>query len=452
MKAEVSDMLERKVKKEILTWMQLSKTALLVSGARQVGKTWLIRQCLQEQGVDYLEVNLIQEPELIPVLSTCKSVEDLVINLSAVKDHTFKRGETVLFLDEVQEMKEILTQIKFWVDDGSFRYILSGSLLGVELRSLRSAPVGYLTEIKMYPMDFEVFLSASGVTPDTLDYLRRCFRDLTPVSEIVHSKMMQHYQRYLVVGGMPAAVQEYVDSGNISQVTIIQRSIIEQYKLDFTKYEEREKKLMPIAVYEQIPSQLMKQNRRFHYSDITKGLRFERVEDSFLWLTSAGVTIPVYNATEPRAALNQNTKSSLLKLYSSDIGLLTCQYGNSIRAKILIGDTSINLGGVYKNAIAQELNTHGFPMFFYNSHKNGELDFLIEMEFSVVPIEVKSGKDYYVHSAISKTVSNPEYAVQKAFVFANCNVSKEGKIVYLPIYLSSFVRDDTELPILQPIK
>ena len=411
MKAEVSDMLERKARKEILTWMQLSKTALLVSGARQVGKTWLIRQCLQEEGVDYLEVNLIQEPELIPVLSACKSAEDLVINLSAVKDHTFKRGETVLFLDEVQEMKEILTQIKFWVDDGSFRYILSGSLLGVELRSLRSAPVGYLTEIKMYPMDFEEFLSASGVTPDTLDYLRRCFQDLTPVSEIVHSKMMQHYQRYLVVGGMPAAVQEYVDSGNISQVTIIQRSIIEQYKLDFTKYEEREKKLMLIAVYEQIPSQLMKQNRRFHYSVIKKGLRFERVKDSFLWLTSAGVTIPVYNATEPRVALNQNAKSSLLKLYSSDVGLLTCQYGNAVRAKILIGDTSINLGGVYENAVAQELSTHGFPMFFYNSHKNGELDFLIEMEFSVVPIEVKSGKDYYVHSAISKTVSNPEYAV-----------------------------------------
>ena len=452
MKAEVSDMLERKARKEILTWMQLSKTALLVSGARQVGKTWLIRQCLQEQGVDYLEVNLIQEPELIPVLSACRSVEDLVINLSAVKDHTFKRGETVLFLDEVQEMKEILTQIKFWVDDGGFRYILSGSLLGVELHSLRSAPVGYLTEIKMYPMDFEEFLSASGVTPDTLDYLRRCFRDLTPVSEIVHSKMMQHYQRYLVVGGMPAAVQEYVDSGNISQVTIIQRSIIEQYKLDFTKYEGREKKLMLIVVYEQIPSQLMKQNRRFNYSDIKKGLRFERVKDSSLWLTSAGVTIPVYNATEPRAALNQNAKSSLLKLYSSDVGLLTCQYGNAIRAKILIGDTSINLGGVYENAVAQELNTHGFPMFFYNSHKNGELDFLIKMEFSVVPIEVKSGKDYYVHSAISKTVANPEYAVQKAFVFANCNVLKEGRIVYLPIYLSSFVRDDTELPILQPIK
>lgn len=445
-------MLERRAKKNILTWMETSKTALLVSGARQVGKTWLIRQCLQEKKVDYLELNLIQEPELIPVLSVCKNVEDLVINLSAVKNHIFKRGETVLFIDEIQEMTDILTQIKFWVDEGSFRYVLSGSLLGVELRSLRSAPVGYLTEIKMYPMDFEEFLTASGVTSDVLDYLRRCYHDRDPVSELIHRKMMQHFQRYLVVGGMPAAVQEYADTGNISQVTIIQRSIIEQYKLDFTKYENQEKKLMLIAVYEQIPSQLMKQNRRFNYSDIKKGLRFERLEDSFLWLTAAGVTIPVYNATEPRVALNQNAKSSLLKLYSSDVGLLTCQYGNAIRAKILLGDSSVNLGGVYENAVAQELNNHGFPIYFYNSHKNGELDFLIEMELSVVPIEVKSGKDYYVHSAISKAADNPEYSVQTAIVFANCNVSRNGKLVYLPVYMSTFVRDDTELPVLPPVE
>lgn len=445
-------MLERRAKKNILTWMKESKTALLVSGARQVGKTWLIRQCLRQTGVDYLELNLIQEPELIRVLSVCTSVEDLVINLSAVKNHVFKKGETVLFIDEVQEMTDILTRIKFWVDEGSFRYILSGSLLGVELRSLRSAPVGYLTEIKMYPMDFEEFLTASGVTTDTLDYLKQCFHKRESVSEAVHRKMMQHFQRYLVVGGMPAAVQEYVNTGNISQVTVIQQNIIEQYKLDFTKYEEQEKKLMLIAVYEMIPAQLMKQNRRFNYSDIKKGLRFERLEDSFLWLTSAGVAIPVYNAAEPRAALQQNAKSSLLKLYSSDVGLLTCQYGNAIRAKILLGDTSVNLGGVYENVVAQELNNHGFPMYFYNSHRNGELDFLIEREFSVVPIEVKSGKDYYVHSAISKVAGNPEYAVQTAVVLANCNISQEGKMVYLPVYMSAFIRDDTELPVLRPIK
>ncbi len=445
-------MLERSAKKNILAWMKRGKSALLVSGARQVGKTWLIRQCLQEEQVDYLELNLIQDPDVIPVLAACKNVDDLVINLSAYKDHTFKRGETVLFIDEVQEMKDILTQIKFWVDEGSFRYILSGSLLGIELHSLRSAPVGYLTEVMMYPMDFEEFLTASGVTSDTLTYLRHCYHVREPVSELVHNKMMQHFQRYLVVGGMPAAVQEYVNTGNISQVTIIQKSIIDLYKLDFTKYEKNEKKLMLISVYEQIPSQLLRQNRRFNFSDIKKGLRFERLEDSFLWLAAAGVTIPVYNATEPRVSLAQNAKSSLLKLYSSDVGLLTCQYGNSIRAKILLGDTQINLGGIYENAVAQELNSHGFPMYFYNSHKNGELDFLIEMELSVVPIEVKSGKDYYVHSAISKATANPEYEIQTALTLANCNVSQAGKLVYLPVYMSTFVRDDTELPILQPIE
>ena len=324
-------MLERKAEKEIRTWINGGKTALLVSGARQVGKTWSIRRCLEQEGCHFLELNLIREPELIPTLEHCGSVEDLIVNLSAARNFSFRKGETILFIDEVQEFRDIVTRVKFWVDEGSFRYVLSGSLLGVELNSLRSAPVGYLTEIKMFPLDFEEFLTASGVPAETLGHLRDCFDRRRPVQDLVHQKMMQHFQRYLVVGGMPAAVQEYVSTGDINQVTIIQRSIIELYKLDFTKYEKQEKKLMLIAVYDQIPSQLLKQNRRFNYSDIKKGLRFDRLEDSFLWLAAAGVAIPVYNATEPRVALNQNAKSSLLKLYSSDVGLLTCQYGNAIR-------------------------------------------------------------------------------------------------------------------------
>ena len=372
-------MLLRKAEKEINSWIQSSNTALLVNGARQVGKTWSIRNCLRENGSDYLEINLIEEPELVPALAQCNSVEDLVLVLSAAKNYSFTKGKTILFIDEVQELKEIVTKIKFWVDEGSYRYVLSGSLLGIELRSIRSAPVGYLSEIRMFPLDFEEFLLASGVMPEIIQYIHNCFNDRKPVEEIIHQKMMQHFQRYLVVGGMPAAVQEYVDSGDISKVNLIQRNIIEFYKLDFTRYEQEEKKLMLISIFDQIPSQLMKQNRRFNYSDIKKGLRFERLEDSFLWLSAAGVAVPVYNATEPRVALNQNMKSSLLKLYSSDVGLLTCQYGNAIRMKILIGDTSINLGGIYENAVAQELHTHGFPMYFYNSHKNGELDFLIEL-------------------------------------------------------------------------
>lgn len=444
-------MLLRKVEQDIRSWIRSSTTALLVSGARQVGKTWTIRKCLQDEGCDYIELNLIEEPELVPALAKCSTVEDLIVILSTATNRSFTKGKTILFIDEVQELKEIVTKVKFWVDEGSFRYVLSGSLLGVELRSIRSAPVGYLSEVKMFPLDFEEFLTASGVTSDTLDYLRTCFQKRCPVEEYVHEKMMQHFQRYLVVGGMPAAVQEYVNSGDISKVTLIQRSIIDFYKLDFTKYELEEKKLMLISIYDQVPAQLLKQNRRFQFNDIKKGLRFERLEDSFLWLSFAGVVIPVYNATEPRVALSQNAKSSLLKLYSSDVGLLTSQYGNALRVKILTGDQSVNLGGIYENAVAQELNAHGFPMYFYNSHKNGELDFVIEQAMTVVPIEVKSGKDYYVHSAISKVCDNREYGVQTAYVLANCNISQEGKLVYLPVYLSAFIRDDTELPILAPI-
>ena len=444
-------MLMRKAEKEIVSWIHSSSTALLVTGARQVGKTWSIRNCLRAEGCDYLEINLIEEPDLVSALAQCSSVKDLVVILSAAKNYSFTKGKTILFIDEVQELKEIVTKIKFWVDEGSFRYVLSGSLLGVELRSIRSAPVGYLSEVKMYPLDFEEFLLASGVNAETVQYLRACFAERKPVEDLVHQKMMQHFQRYLVVGGMPAAVQEYADSGDIGKVSTIQKNIIEFYKLDFTRYEQEDKKLMLISIYDQVPSQLMKQNRRFNYSDIKKGLRFERLEDSFLWLSAAGVVVPVFNATEPRVALSQNAKSSLLKLYFSDVGLLTYQYGSAIRMKILIGDQSINLGGVYENAVAQELNTHGFPLYFYNSHKNGELDFLIEQEMQVVPIEVKSGKDYYVHSAISKAAANPDYGVQTAYILANCNISQEGKMLYLPVYMCTFIQDEVQMPILSPI-
>lgn len=444
-------MIERKAEKRIREWIKGSEKALLVSGARQVGKTYSIRRCLKDAECNYLEINLVEQPELIPVFEQSMSVDDLKVNLSAATGYSFVNNETILFIDEVQEVSDIVTRIKFWVDEGSFRYILSGSLLGIELKSLRSAPVGYLEEIKMYPLDFEEFLTASSVNEDVLEYLRRCFEERKPVGELVHDKIMKHFRRYLVVGGMPDAVREYVESGDISRVTAIQRNIKELYKLDFTKYEAEDKRLMIISIYDTMPSQLLKQNRRFNYADIQKGLRFERLESSFLWLASAGVVIATYNTTEPRIALSQNQKSSLLKLYSSDVGLLTSSYGNALRSKILMGDEKVNLGGVYENAVAQELNTRGLKTWFYNSHKHGELDFVIEEDNEVVPIEVKSGKDYYVHSAISKVAANPEYEINKAYVFTNYDVKTDGKMIYLPIYMSMFVRNDTPLPVLDPI-
>lgn len=444
-------MIKRKAEERIREWIEGSGKALLVSGARQVGKTYSIRRCLKEANQNYLEINLIEQPELIPVFEKSMSVDDLKVNLSAATGYSFVKKESILFIDEVQEVSDIVTRVKFWVDEGSFRYILSGSLLGVELKSLRSAPVGYLEETKMYPLDFEEFLKASSVNDDVLEYLRNRFKEKKPVGDLIHNRIMKHFHRYLVVGGMPDAVREYIESGDIAKVTNIQQNIKELYKLDFTKYEAENKKLMIISIYEAMPSQLLKQNRRFNYADIQKGLRFEKLESSFLWLTSAGVAIATYNATEPRISLNQNQKSSLLKLYSSDVGLLTSGYGNALRTKILMADDKVNLGGVYENAVAQELNTHGFQTWFYNSHKHGELDFVIEEDNRVVPIEVKSGKDYYVHSAISKVAANPEYEISKAYVFTNYDVETDGKMVYLPVYMSMFISDDTPLPVLDPI-
>ncbi|MCR4609179.1 MAG: AAA family ATPase [Eubacterium sp.] len=445
-------MLKRKVDSRLDKWIDTSTKALIVSGARQVGKTYSIREALKRNKCDYVEINLVEQPDLIPILNVTTSVDDLVTNISAATNYRFTPGRSIVFIDEVQELKDIVTRIKFWVDDGRFRFILSGSLLGVEMRDLRSAPVGYVEETIMFPLDFEEFLTASGVLEETIGHLKNCFSERKQVGDLVNDRMMKHFYRYLVVGGMPDAVRVYVETGDMNGVSEIQKNIIAQYKRDFTKYEAENKKLMLEAVYDLIPSNLLKQNRRFNYADIKKGLHYEKLENSFVWLVSAGVTIPVYNSTEPRLALELNKKSSLVKLYGSDVGLLTCQYGNPMRLQILAQNDKVNLGGVFENAVAQQLNTHGFATYFYNSHKQGELDFVIEYNGRVVPIEVKSGKDYYVHSAIDNVMNNKEYEIEEAFIFANCDVKVDGKKVYMPIYMSTFMEELQDLPVLEPIQ
>ena len=443
-------MLRRTIESKLNKWIKESKKALIITGARQVGKTFSIRNSLKENNCNYLEINLIEKPEIIPVLDKVMSVDDLIVSITAIMDYKFVPGESIIFIDEVQELKDILTRIKFWVDDGRFRFILSGSLLGIEMRDLRSAPVGYVQLETMYPLDFGEFLRAAGVDDGTIDYLRECLDQRREIEAAVNERMQKAFSRYLIVGGMPDAVREYIESGDINTVSDIQKNITALYKQDFSKYETREKKLFLEAIYDTIPSNLLKQNKRFNYADIQKGFHFEKAENSFIWLTSAGVTIPVYNTTEPRLALEQNKKSSLVKLYSSDVGLLTCQYGSSMRLKILSQSGTVNLGGIYENAVAEQLYAHGFSLYFYNSHKNGELDFITEYHGSVLPMEVKSGKDYYVHSALDKAINNPEYEIGFACIFANCNVQVKGKRVYLPVYMSAFIEDSLDLPILDP--
>ena len=435
-------MLKRKIEKDILRWIEGGDKALLVYGVRQAGKTFTVRECLRATGCDYVEFNLISQPEIVGILDGATSVDDLILKLSLCSDKKITPGKTFFFFDEIQRYKEIVTKIKFLVDDGRFRYVLSGSLLGVEIVNLKSAPVGYLQTLAMYPLDFEEFLQVFNVGESVLDMLRKAFFSKTPVDEVVHGKIIEMFNLYLIIGGMPAAVEKYRTTNNIDDVMDEHRAIVEQYKLDFTQYEKEDRKLIISRVYELIPAELNEKNKRFMISDIRKSLRYDRVEDSFTWLWKAGVALGAFNVTEPTVPLMLNEKSTLFKMFLSDVGLLTTIYGKACKLKIVNKEKGVNKGAVYENAVAQELHAHGYPLYYYNSKKRGELDFAIEHAGRVLPIEVKSGKDYERHSALDNVMAVAEYGIEEAYVFTNGNVKADGKLTYLPIYMVMFLRDD----------
>ena len=440
-------MLIRKKEKEITEWIKNGKKALLVSGARQVGKTFLIRECLRKEQIEFIEFNLIEQPEIVGLLASAETVDDLILRLSLFTDKKLVKGKSIIFFDEIQEYKEIVTKIKFFVEEGSFRYILSGSLLGVEITNLKSAPVGSLHTIKMYPLDFEEFLQVFNVQAKLIKSLRESFEKRLPVDEIVNKKLLDIFNLYLLIGGMPSAVMRYVETSSLEEVYEEHIAIIEQYKQDFTKYEAQDKKFYLTQVYDLIPAELSEKNKRFNFADIKHGLKFERAQDNFIWLQKAGVAFPVFNATEPKIPLLLSEKSNLFKLFLSDVGMLTTMYGRATKIKILNGDKDINNGALYENAVAQELYAHGYKPYYFNSKKQGELDFLIEYHGEILPIEVKSGKGYTVHSALNNVLSNEDYGIKQAFVFANCNVTINEKIVYYPIYFCMFLQErDLILP------
>ena len=435
-------MLKRKIEKDIEKWIENSEKALLVYGVRQAGKTFIIRECLKRNECEYIEFNLINQPELVEVLKNSTSIDDLILKLSLLSEKKIIPGKTIFFFDEIQRYKEIVTKIKFLVEDKRYRYILSGSLLGVEIINLKSAPVGYLQTLNMYPMDFEEFLQIFSVDETIINNLRNCFVTKTKVDEIIHNKIMEMFNIYMIIGGMPAAVERYRNTENIDEVMEEHRAIIEQYKLDFTQYEEENRKLIITHIYELIPAELNEKNKRFMIADINKSLRYERISDSFVWLWKSGVALGVFNTTEPTIPLMLNEKSALFKLFISDVGLLTTIYGKSCKLKIVNKEGDINKGAVFENVVAQELHAHGYPLYYYNSKKFGEIDFIVEQNGKSLPIEVKSGKAYNKHSALNNLMNAKEYGIEEAFIFTNDNVKIEGKLNYLPIYMVMFLRDE----------
>lgn len=436
-------MLYRKISKQINDWIDHGKDALLVTGARQVGKSYLIRELLNAKEIDFVEFNFIKQPKLLSIFKPAIEEDEKTFleNLSVAAKRSLKDG-TVIFFDEIQELKEIVTIIKFLVEHGKYRYILSGSLLGVELRDLRSAPVGYMSTLEMYPMDLEEFYLANGLGEDVIQTLKNCFDKRQPVSDFIHDSLMDAYYKYLIVGGMPEAVQIFKDTGDYNQVQRIHKKIYREYKRDFTRYES-EKKLKLINTYDLIPAELNQKNKRYIFTELYRDFRFDRYENSFMWLNDAGVALPTYNVTEAEVPLEASKKSNLFKLFLSDVGMLTTMYGNATIMKLLSKDKDINCGAMFENFAAQELKAHGFAnLYYFNNKKHGELDFIIEYENEVLPIEIKSGKDYQIHSAMSYFCYNK---FPRGFVFSDYNVSIINNICYYPIYMLMFIHNEGEI-------
>lgn len=312
----------RKESKTIQKWLDTTKKALLVTGARQTGKTWLIRDEIKKSSYRLFEINFIDQPDMVNYFSTNMSAEDFLIRLRMIMPDDCRPHETVVFFDEIQKCPQIVTKIKFLVDEGSFKYIMSGSLLGVELKGISSVPVGYLRILRMYPMDFEEFMIACGISRITIDKLAERFDSLNPVEEYMHDRVLSLFYIYLIVGGMPEAVLKYVETKDLREVQSIQNDITELYKEDFSQYEQEDKKLKIKSIYEIIPSELNKQNKRFIFTMLDKELKFDRYENSFLWLKDAGVALPVYNVEAPVIPLTTSKSTNVFKLFSSDTGLL----------------------------------------------------------------------------------------------------------------------------------
>ena len=426
-------MLFRKIEAQIEDHLKSDSHAImLIDGARQVGKTYIIRHVGQKLFENYIELNLVEDYVGARLFANAKTVEDFYLAVSMLAGDRMKEKEnTLIFIDEIQAYPHLLTLLKFLAQDDRFTYIASGSLLGVTLAQTTSIPMGSIRMVRMFPLDFEEFLYANGMNALVVSSLRKKYERQESLDEATHAKVLDMFRKYLLVGGMPDAVNAFVTEKNIQLVRQIQSEIYAYYAADASKYDDG-RKLKIRRIYDLIPSNLENKKKRVVAQSIEnkRGKTFADYQDEFDYLISAGIALGVQAISTP------------VFLYLNDVGILSgILYGNNIQA-ILSDEESINLGSVYECVVASELIAHGHKLFYYDNRTKGEVDFLIDDydSLSAVPIEVKSGKDYTVHSALNAFVSNEDYHVKKAIVLSNeREITTKNKITYLPIYDIMFI-------------
>ena len=438
-------MLYRKAYDYLTSWKEnQDKKALLVTGARQIGKTYIIRKFAKENYDNFVEINFITNPEASKIFDGDLNADTIIINLTAYTRKSLQKGRTLIFFDEIQECPAARTAIKFLVDDGRFDYIESGSLLGVNYKEVKSFPVGYEEVYQMYPLDFEEFAIANGVQKNTLEYLKKCYEEKTSVTEAVHQSMLKLFRYYVIVGGMPDVVQRFINTQDIGEVLNIQNDILALYRQDIAKYANNNKEKIK-NIFDMIPAELNNKNRRFMLSNIKNSARMLRYETSFNWLADAGVALPCYNISEPKLPLELNLQNNLFKLFLCDTGLLCAASMGNIQFDIMNGDLSVNMGSILENVFAQELNSNGFKLRYYNKKNIGEIDFIVQQGKCAVPIEIKSGNDFTNHKALDNLLSKSEWNIPEGIVFCKGNVDLDNNITYFPWYMSMFFKQ-TKLP------
>lgn len=442
-------MLYRKFEKRIEEFFRKEPNKiLLVNGARQIGKSYLIRYVGKKMFKNYIEINLKEDKESRGIFATVRSTSDFYIQLGVIAGNRLGTKEnTLVFLDEIQSYPHLMTMLKFLNQEGRYTYVASGSQLGVALMQTASVPIGSIAIEEMYPLDFEEFLLATGSGQEAIDGLREKFLAGEALNESLHNYMLQQFKLYLLVGGLPEAINKFLENRNIAQVRKVQREIHNLYRIDASQY-DAEKKLLIRKIYDMIPSNMENKKKRIvvkRVEETGSHKQFSDYADEFEYLTNSGIALAVQAISNPRFPLLESENKNLLKLYMNDVGLLTnLLYGLNINA-VLRDERSINLGSVYETVVAQELHAHGFALHYYDNKQKGEVDFLIDdyEHLTVLPIEVKSGKDYTVHSALNNFLNTPDYHIQKAVVLSNeREISVKNGITYLPVYYCMFYQRD----------
>lgn len=408
----------------------------MVTGARQVGKTYLIRHFGRNEYQVFLEINFLETPKAMEIFQGDLDAETLIANLTAYTNVPLVPGRTLVFLDEIQECPRARTAMKFLVEDGRFDYIESGSLLGVSYKEVPSYPVGYERQLRMYPLTMEEFFFAIGQNEETLKLVKQKIAERQSIPVAIHERLLRAFSLYMVVGGMPAAVARFVDTSDLSQVLEEQQAILDLYRQDIAKYASDKPHVK--LIFDSIPEELDKRNKRFKLTDLAKSARMERYASDFMWIADAGVGLPCYNVKAPELPLALNTQHNLFKLFLCDVGLLSAQTSGNTRFDLLQGDLAVNWGSMLENAIAQELLAHGFDLRYFDKSKYGEVDFVVEKDSRVLPLEAKSGKDFSKHKALDNVLAVKEWGIKQAIVFCRENIHEEAGVVYFPWYAIMF--------------